>query len=378
MAMGSANGQVSKLYWYGKGEKALDETDQTGSTTNSGFNEYVFLGGQLIARRDSAGDVFFYFADDLGTSRALAEVPAGQTTATLCYDADFYPFGGERSPVVNTCSQNYKFNAKERDPESGLDNFGSRYDSSSVARFMSTDPSNNLALRIVNPQRWNKYAYALDNPLSFSDPDGRDAAAVNFTGMVGGFGHEGILTVSRDGTATYAAFRPEDHSLSNFGGALAPGVVDVRKLDTTVQFGDNGLPTDESLEKLGTEVASIEGVDPATVRVNYFQTGSADTAALNSWINQQQVSARNGTGQYCGYAVAGNNCATFTEQALVAGRAITARQARRLSIIPNSLYGQLFNLANLSFDLLMHHLNQSRACTTVQGPEGPITHCEYY
>ena len=33
----------------------------------------------------------------------------------------------------------YKFTGKERDSESGLDNFGARYNSSSLGRFMSPD-----------------------------------------------------------------------------------------------------------------------------------------------------------------------------------------------------------------------------------------------
>jgi RHS repeat-associated protein len=35
----------------------------------------------------------------------------------------------------------YKFTGKERDSESNLDNFEARYDSSSIGRFMSPDPS---------------------------------------------------------------------------------------------------------------------------------------------------------------------------------------------------------------------------------------------
>jgi RHS repeat-associated protein len=34
----------------------------------------------------------------------------------------------------------YKFTGKERDAESGLDNFGARYYGSSMGRFMTTDP----------------------------------------------------------------------------------------------------------------------------------------------------------------------------------------------------------------------------------------------
>jgi len=38
------------------------------------------------------------------------------TSGVVCYDADFYPYGGER-PYTNSCSTVYKFEGKERDTE---------------------------------------------------------------------------------------------------------------------------------------------------------------------------------------------------------------------------------------------------------------------
>jgi RHS repeat-associated protein len=159
-----------KLYWYGMGSDPLDETDLAGNTTNTSFNEYIFFGGKRIARRDSTNAVNYYFADHLGTARIVATA-AGAT----CYDSDFYPFGGERS-ITNTCSQNYKFTGKERDAESGLDNFGARYDSSSMGRFMSPDwsakPQGVPYAVLDDPQSLNLYAYVRNNPLNRTDPDG--------------------------------------------------------------------------------------------------------------------------------------------------------------------------------------------------------------
>jgi RHS repeat-associated protein len=162
-----------KMYWYGMMADALDETDATGSTTNSAFNEYIFFGGKRLARRNSSNAVFYYFADHLGTSRVM--VQAGQTTP--CYDADFYPFGGERAPLVNTCSQNYKFTGKERDAETGLDKMGARFYSSGVGRFNSTDPLMIQRQKLLDPQQWSMYQYARNNPLRYRDPTGKYVCA---------------------------------------------------------------------------------------------------------------------------------------------------------------------------------------------------------
>jgi RHS repeat-associated protein len=63
----------------------------------------------------------------------------------------------------------YKFTGKERDSESGLDNFGARYDSSSMGRFMSPDP---VGGQKIDPQTLNKYSYVRNNPINFTDPTG--------------------------------------------------------------------------------------------------------------------------------------------------------------------------------------------------------------
>jgi RHS repeat-associated protein len=149
-----------KLYWYGmSGLDVLLETDAAGNTPD----EYIFFGGKRIARRQSTGTVSYYFSDHLGTSRVVTNA-----TGTLLDDSDFYPFGGERV-VVNNDPNQYKFTGKERDSESGLDNFGARYNSSSLGRFMSVDP---VAGSLSNPQSLNRYTYVLNNPLKFIDPTG--------------------------------------------------------------------------------------------------------------------------------------------------------------------------------------------------------------
>jgi RHS repeat-associated protein len=71
----------------------------------------------------------------------------------------------------------HRFTGKERDAESGLDYFGARYLSAAQGRFTGADPAN-AGARPLEPQSWNAYAYVLNNPLRYVDPDGEAAETV--------------------------------------------------------------------------------------------------------------------------------------------------------------------------------------------------------
>jgi RHS repeat-associated protein len=216
---------------------------------------------------------------------------------------------------------------KERDADTGLDYFGARYFSAAQGRFTSPDPINANILRVINPQRWNMYAYAVNNPLAYTDPDGRDAIAVNFQKQVPVGGHEGIISVHRDGRAQYASFGPR-------GGGRPFGEGEVKQQAlSTVQFGGNGLPTDASYTELVQQVAKIEGQDPSTVRMNYFKTSETETMALDAWI--QRNKAASDRRQAASYDVTRQNCATFCIAGLIQGNAI---ENKGLSLTPNILF----------------------------------------
>jgi RHS repeat-associated protein len=152
-----------KLYWTGGGSDPLDETDANGNLTD----EYIFFGGKRIARRDPANNVDYYFADHLGTARVVTNA-----SGTIQDDSDFYPFGGERS-YLSSSGNTYKFTGKERDGESGLDNFGARYYGSSMGRFTSPDPVMIMRQKMFDPQQWNMYSYVRNNPLRMVDTNGK-------------------------------------------------------------------------------------------------------------------------------------------------------------------------------------------------------------
>ncbi|MBE0656367.1 MAG: hypothetical protein IH602_01690 [Bryobacteraceae bacterium] len=70
------------------------------------------------------------------------------------------------------------FTGKERDAETGLDYFESRYFSSAQGRFTSPDALIAKREWMTDPQRWNRYAYVRNNPLRYVDPNGEDATIV--------------------------------------------------------------------------------------------------------------------------------------------------------------------------------------------------------
>jgi RHS repeat-associated protein len=85
--------------------------------------------------------------------------------APVCYDADFYPYGGERA-VTDSCSQDFKFTGKERDGETGNDYFGARFYTSSFGRFISPDPLPWLQWQDGNRNEQERFAKFISNPQS--------------------------------------------------------------------------------------------------------------------------------------------------------------------------------------------------------------------
>jgi RHS repeat-associated protein len=321
-----ATSATGTLYWRGLGSAPLSETDLSGNIQNT----YVFFNGQRIARSDSAGAIHYYFSDHLG-SHGVVENATGSSCEQ---DIDYYPFGGQEQDYCPTSTQNYKFTGKERDAESGLDNFGARYNASTMGRFMTPDPVSATPLHLINPQRWNMYSYVMNNPLTYIDPDGKDAIAVNFVNEVPLGGHEGIIVVHADGSATYARFGPQ-HAAS----PADQGKVDVQQL-SPVTFRDDSLPTVESYKQLSDEVAKIEGQASNTVGFNYFKTSEADSIALDNWM--QQMKEASDRGKAPDYRVNSQNCATFCIAGLLNAHAV---QNKGLSIIPNRLFMILAGLS---------------------------------
>ncbi len=318
---------------------------RTAQTVGSATTVYVYDGtGALAAEYGITAPMgtMYLTADQLGSTRLVTD---GSGNAVGCHD--YLPFGEEipqgwgRVSVAcygTSGDVDLRFTGQVRDSNTGLDYFGARYMSSAQGRFTSPDPITGTPLHIINPQRWNMYAYVVNNPLAFIDPSGMDAIAVNFSKEIPLGGHEGIISVHADGTAEYARFGPVGGS-KPFG----EGQVDTQNLNP-VQFGSDGLPTDAAYKALTQQVAGFEHQDPSTVRMNYFKTSEADTLALDAWI--KRIKDASNRRQAPTYDVTRQNCATFCIVGLIQGNAI---QNRGISLIPNRLFDLLSGVSTENY-----------------------------
>ena len=198
--------QQTKTYIVGPGGEQMTELSVDATQTSSWVHTNVQANGRLIATyandssnctssqsvpcQPSTGALHFILTDWLGTKRV-------QTTYDGTTESAWanLPFGDGQQVNCTSCSgadaSEQHFTGKERDAESGLDNFGARYMASTMGRFMSPDYSEDPVpvpyASLSNPQSLNLYAYAGNNPLSFVDEDGHDGAAPTATcsGIIG-------------------------------------------------------------------------------------------------------------------------------------------------------------------------------------------------
>jgi RHS repeat-associated protein len=290
-----------KLYWYGTGSDPLMETDLSGNLTD----EYIFFGGKRIARRDSSNNVVYYAADHLGTSRVVAS-----SAGAILDQSDFYPFGGER--VLSASSGNtYKFTSKERDTESNLDNFGARYDSSILGRFMSPDSKMVWQKVLASPQDLNLYSYTINNPLRYSDPDGRDWKEVvdkfvNSLTLKVSFGF-GLGVKVQAGPAKLdvgvkAKTNLETSPNTNLKVSVPAGAEATLKLPTTPTVGIATPQVNQTLANVSNKDNSVTGVQKPTIEPGSVMVGT-QTATGNNSGGDISASAEVGAGFLVGAEV---------------------------------------------------------------------------
>lgn len=164
----TANGETT-YYAYGTGLNVLTEFNSQGVPKF----DYIYAGNKNIARVnfDANGapeSRTFYHTDHLGSSLAITDA-----FTTVVWNQTYLPFG-ESGNGTGTLANSHQYTGKEYESETGLYYYGARYYHPGFGRFMSVDPAGG---DLADPQSWNRYAYTLNNPFKYVDPDGE--AAVN-------------------------------------------------------------------------------------------------------------------------------------------------------------------------------------------------------
>lgn len=178
-----AGGEVWQVY--GVGGELLAEY-AAGAAPSSPQKEYGRRAGELLVTAGPAAEVRWLVCDHLGTPRMVV-AKSGALSAVSRHD--YLPFGEELAAgfAGRTNSQGYsqpdgsrqKFAGSERDEETGLDYMQARYYGAAAGRFASVDPVFFQKEMMIDPQRFNLYAYVRNNPLRFVDPKGE---AIELTG----------------------------------------------------------------------------------------------------------------------------------------------------------------------------------------------------
>lgn len=130
----------------------------------------VCFGGRVaVASAQAPTETVEYYATDaIGSIRVVFDAN-GNVTGRM----DFAPFGAELFTGQNVPSN--RFAGLFRDGEAGLDYAQARSYHVRTARFTRPDP---VYAGLSEPQQWNRYAYAVSSPLSFTDQTGLQAQEV--------------------------------------------------------------------------------------------------------------------------------------------------------------------------------------------------------
>ena len=204
------------------GERELASAEVQESDTVHYVGPFDLRGGQAVFRF-SGGHIyiplkadhqphFFYYhlKDHLGSNR-VTKVGVGEGGSVL-QRMNYYPFGGMMASSTGGAVQPYRYTGKELVRFQGLDwlDYGARWYDPTTLRWNGVDK---LAEKYTPV---SSYAFCLNNPLSFIDPDGNNpifSTSGQFLGCTEE-GYTGMIYVYTNSDDEYKHF--EEHDISYY------------------------------------------------------------------------------------------------------------------------------------------------------------------
>ncbi len=167
----SPGGKIAAVTGEGDGLPSGDTTDSAASGT---ADDPTACSVSSLAEGEAGiptEGTFFFHQDHLG-STSVVTCSNGEQYSQSVYE----PFGVPAVDPVDSDTYRAKFNGKELDEDTWLYYFSSRYYDPQRGRFLSADT------RLGGPgpevqDAWNRYAFALNNPVTHADPTGHSVGS---------------------------------------------------------------------------------------------------------------------------------------------------------------------------------------------------------
>ncbi len=129
---------------------------------------YLYAGGLLIA--SLSGSTFSYVREDvLGDTRLVTQAGHGGSV-NVVFSTNYLPFGVQYA--ASGTDPNVKYTGQWSEAL-GLYWDHARFYDPTLGRFVSDDP---VLGHLSTPQTLDRYAYAVNDPMRFEDPSGRDCS----------------------------------------------------------------------------------------------------------------------------------------------------------------------------------------------------------
>ena len=159
---GSAGGGYQQLYLFDPaGNELADLNGQNGNW----WDEYVRANGRIIADYGGSTSTYFFHPNLLGSTSVVTDY-----TGTVQQDLLFYPWGQKLASQGITWDLHFA-GFHEFFADLNLYPTPTRLYPPAESRWLSPDPGN-AGADPSDPQTWNMYAYAGNNPTTNTDPTG--------------------------------------------------------------------------------------------------------------------------------------------------------------------------------------------------------------
>ncbi len=192
------------------------EIDPSGKIINN-----IYAGNQLLATIEKEGGLvvpYYIHTDHLNSTNLITN-----DNTEIVNLIDYYPFGETRIKEGNFDSKR-EYIGQVYDEDTGLNYLNARYYNNVSGQFISQDPvflvmgdakkteevtKMKLENVLMDPQSLNSYSYARNNPIVYSDPEGKFAQLLlgAGAGLVGQYGYDVYNNIQANGFSA-SAFVP--------------------------------------------------------------------------------------------------------------------------------------------------------------------------